>query len=329
MKTSTKRGFLSTALLVIVGVVAVGILVSKVIVPRTFGSFSNPIIGGASGGNSIPITQTPWTSAHDGAGYALSNAGTITATNYIATSTTVGNFKGDTGSASLPTYSFSGDPTTGIYSGGAGTLVFGAAGSLQSLINSGEWRSNVNIHINNSPSATTPSYSWYANTNTGLYNPVTNTVGVSTNGSEIARFTTSGLGIGTTTPQYKLHVSATGSDVYQMVEAVGGPYTAGTYYKNTQKTYFAGLNKSVVGNYEIYDQTASASRLSILNGGNIGIGSTTPATNLTVQGNMQAVIAPGVATSTCTTVIEGSQVYNLGNHHLWLCMGSEPWTLLK
>lgn len=74
---------------------------------------------------------------------------------------------------------------------------------------------------------------------------------------------------------------------------------------------------------------ATTSIFRITNGGNVGIGTTSPATNLTVQGNMQAVIAAGVATSTCTTAIEGAQVYNLGNHHLWLCMGAEPWTLLK
>jgi hypothetical protein len=63
--------------------------------------------------------------------------------------------------------------------------------------------------------------------------------------------------------------------------------------------------------------------------GTIGIGTTSPPTTLSVQGPAQFVIASGVATSTCTTAIEGSQVYNLGNHHLWLCMGAEPWTLVK
>jgi hypothetical protein len=65
------------------------------------------------------------------------------------------------------------------------------------------------------------------------------------------------------------------------------------------------------------------------NPGAVHIGSSSPATTLVTQGPAQFVIASGVATSTCTTIIEGSQVYNLGNHHLWLCMGSEPWTLLK
>lgn len=67
----------------------------------------------------------------------------------------------------------------------------------------------------------------------------------------------------------------------------------------------------------------------IKSSGNIGVGTSSPPTTLTIQGPMQAVIASGVATSTCTTAIEGSQLYNLGNHHLWLCMGTEPWTLVK
>ena len=87
-----------------------------------------------------------------------------------------------------------------------------------------------------------------------------------------------------------------------------------------QGTYTTASNQVVIGNTSI-TQT-------LLNG-SVGIGTTSPATTFVTQGPAQFVIASGVATSTCTTAIEGSQVYNLGNHHLWLCMGSEPWTLLK
>mgnify|MGYP000996560855 FL=1 len=92
----------------------------------------------------------------------------------------------------------------------------------------------------------------------------------------------------------------------------------------------SGAGASNVGVYVSSVSGGTANYDAIFNGSaKVGIGSTTPQTNLVVQGYTQSVIASGVATSTCNTAIEGSQVYNLGNHHLWLCMGSEPWTLLK
>jgi hypothetical protein len=75
--------------------------------------------------------------------------------------------------------------------------------------------------------------------------------------------------------------------------------------------------------------TNSVEQMRLGSNGFLGIGTSTAQTILVAQGPAQFVIASGVATSTCNTAIEGSQVYNLGNHHLWLCMGSEPWTLLK
>lgn len=86
-------------------------------------------------------------------------------------------------------------------------------------------------------------------------------------------------------------------------------------------------NQLNIGNF-IYG-TGLDGTVSTLSNGKIGIGTTTPQTTFVTQGPAQFVIAAGTATSTCTTAIEGSQLYNLGNHHLWLCMGSEPWTLLK
>jgi len=102
-------------------------------------------------------------------------------------------------------------------------------------------------------------------------------------------------------------------------------HNAGT----TGNSFNIWLNNSGTAGGSSVPGTGNELGLTIQNGPKIGIGTSSPATTLVAQGPAQFVIASGVATSTCTTVIEGSQVYDLGNHHLWLCMGAEPWTLLK
>lgn len=59
-----------------------------------------------------------------------------------------------------------------------------------------------------SPLGTTtlPTYSFTGDTDTGIFNPSSNAISFSTNATEIGRFTTTGLGIATTTPAYKLDV---------------------------------------------------------------------------------------------------------------------------
>ncbi len=58
--------------------------------------------------------------------------------------------------------------------------------------------------------AAAPGYAFSGNTNTGMFSPAANTVGLSTNGVEAMRVTASGnVGIGTTAPNYLLDVDAT------------------------------------------------------------------------------------------------------------------------
>ncbi len=56
-------------------------------------------------------------------------------------------------------------------------------------------------------SSATPGIGFTSDTDTGLFRPAANTIGFSTNATEVARFNSSGnLGIGTTSPTEKLHV---------------------------------------------------------------------------------------------------------------------------
>lgn len=75
------------------------------------------------------------------------------------------------------------------------------------------------LHANTTWSAAgSPDFTWISNTNTGLFHPAANVIGVSSNGTEMLRVTSTGVGIGTTSPAVKFQVGnsfsrATISDV--------------------------------------------------------------------------------------------------------------------
>ena len=74
---------------------------------------------------------------------------------------------------------------------------------------------------------------------------------------------------------------------YLTLQSTKGGQTIGLRTISTTKSYFCGSNYSVADNFEIYDLTASASRLAITSGGNVGIGTSNP----------NAVLHVGTATS--------------------------------
>jgi hypothetical protein len=96
------------------------------------------------------------------------------------------------------------------------------------------------------------------------------------------------IGIGTTSPSSLLHTYTSGDNIIR-VQTTGNSTAANYFMTNvsgTAKRYYAGVNISSAGGaYEIYDDTAGASRLIILTGGSVGIGTTSPTARLQISGD--------------------------------------------
>ena len=125
-------------------------------------------------------------------------------------------FLGGNGSATAPTYSFTSDPNTGMYSGGADSLSFTTGGTLRwNISSSGTFNGSGNILagrlLSNGVSGTAgaPIFSFGSglDDDTGMFRAGANILGFSTGGTERVRIDDSGrVGIGTSGPTSKLHL---------------------------------------------------------------------------------------------------------------------------
>lgn len=106
---------------------------------------------------------------------------------------------GSAGSASAPSHSFSGDPNTGMYSAAADDLGFTSGGTLRLDLSTTAFTSTLPYRAS-AGSASAPSLSFSGNTNTGIYNPSANVVGITAGGTE--RFEVTGAGVSSLTDPF-------------------------------------------------------------------------------------------------------------------------------
>ena len=147
-------------------------------------------------------------------------------------------------------------------------------------------------------SAAAPSFSFDSDPNTGIYSPGADQVAISTGGSGRLFVDASGnVGVGTSAPDVLLHSRITGGG--------GVPATSGTSQPNaairiggsgTTGVLDLGCNSSAPW-IQATDRTDLSQKYQLLlnpNGGNVGIGTTSPAQALSVVGN---IVADGSAAS--------------------------------
>ena len=96
------------------------------------------------------------------------------------------------------------------------------------------------------------------------------------NGSEQMRLTSTGLGIGTSLPAYKLHIYSNNSSASQaMVESASVGINAEYIAKSTVATWRMGTNIGLGGGeWEVYGGSSASSKLVLSPAGNLGLGVT-------------------------------------------------------
>ncbi|NTW33147.1 MAG: hypothetical protein HGB12_11065, partial [Bacteroidetes bacterium] len=92
------------------------------------------------------------------------------------------------------------------------------------------------------------------------------------------------VGIGTTSPNNKLEISGAAN---QIRLTGSGAEASIRYVPTTNHAWQAGAGVGTAATFSIYEETANLSRITILEGGNVGIGTTTPAQKLDIAGSIK------------------------------------------
>ena len=229
-------GNASSDTVAITGAITLGLL-STLTVP--IGAAATPSLNFTSSlttGFSCAAADTLIVSTAAVARITISSAGVIT----IGTSGLIANVLGAVGA---PSYSFTGDLNTGVYSSGADALDLTTGGVNRLAISSAGLITvgTGGVIANVLGAVTVPSYSFTGDLNTGMWSSAADTLNFSTAGSERARIDSSGnLGVGVT-PASNVHVAASAAgptavrlgnsraDDYGLFQVYGYPQASDAY----------------------------------------------------------------------------------------------------
>lgn len=137
-------------------------------------------------------------------------------------------------------------------------------------------------------SAASPSVSFNGDTNTGLYNPSSDSLGVVLGGTEHHRLTAIGIGAGTVTPASKMHAHTAAS------EAIAVQVTNGVSGSTANDGIKVGLTATGEGIIDLQEnqpltiRVNGTDRVKITAAGNVGIANGSPVEKLDVTGNIKA-----------------------------------------
>jgi hypothetical protein len=114
----------------------------------------------------------------------------------------------------------------------------------------------------------TPAYTFTGDTNTGMWSPAADTIAFSEGGTEAMRINSSGnVGIGTNSPAERLTVNSASSEFAIQWTGPGNEWVLGSA---STRSY-------------IRNKTAGVETLTILNAGNVGIGTSSPGAKLQIN----------------------------------------------
>jgi hypothetical protein len=224
-----------------------------------------------------------------------------------------GTFAAPTGSAAAPGVYFVGDTNTGLYSPGADQVAVATNGEGRLFVTSDgkvgagtdapatafevQSASNTSIRIDNEDDSTAQLY--FHNTGSTDMDISVSSANMTFNhgATERLRITSAGLvGIGTSSPSEKLHVSAASGDVAALVECPGHPIlrlkTTGTTDNTSVDFADSGSDTQCrliyTHNTNLFSiQHSGNNALSIDSSGRVGIGTTSPVEKLSISNSGQ------------------------------------------
>jgi hypothetical protein len=128
-------------------------------------------------------------------------------------------------------------------------------------------------------SASAPAITTDGDTNTGIFFPAADTIAFAEGGAEAVRIDSSGnVGIGTTSPSGKLHVTSSSFNPAYLETSAAGSDNVQLRFKGTTGERWAIGNNIAAGgaglNFDIYDLANSANRMRIDSSGNLLVGTT-------------------------------------------------------
>lgn len=97
------------------------------------------------------------------------------------------------GTSAAPSYSFSSDPDSGIFSSSANAVGIAAGGGSIMNFDSAQVTPNVVVRVNTDGTAASPAYSWNADTDIGIFRAAANVVGISAGGTSRLQVSTTEL----------------------------------------------------------------------------------------------------------------------------------------
>jgi len=148
-------------------------------------------------------------------------------------------------------------------------------------------------------STAAPAYSFISDLNTGIYRPASDQLAFSTAGSERVRVNASGnVGIGTTSPSDRLHVSGGNLRVSNHVDSGNMIYLDDSNNSTGENAHHA-IHVQTQGTVQSYLSTNGDSYFS----GNMGLGTTSPSTQLHTTGGVRFA---GIGGSGSHLTIDGS-----------------------
>jgi hypothetical protein len=255
---------------------------------------------------------------NDNVDAAAAIAGTKISPNFGSqTVQTTGIFSHALGTAGAPTATFSGDTNTGIYSPGADQVSVTTGGTERLRVDA-----TGQIEVVSLGTAAAPVFSFTTDPNTGIYSPGADQVAISTAGNQRIEIQADGdvsidggtvfidagsnrLGVNTSSPAYELEVSSTGEADIQIDSGIG--QDAALRFAENGTNAFSIFHDASASALAVYDNTALSQRLTIDSSGNVGIGTSSPAVPLHVDGTVaQTYLQVGPSTGdplTTKTVI--------------------------